>query len=105
MTPNPERSGKKLTRKRLTILLGILGALLAMIIVGVSILRGSVQQPTGLSPQPFPSATPPSPTPTAPVSPLIFGTNMSLFASVTTDQMLDSPATQKALQQIHVRII
>jgi hypothetical protein len=43
--------------------------------------------------------------PTASVSPLIFGTNMSLFASASTDQMLDSPATQRALQQIHVQII
>jgi hypothetical protein len=102
MTPNPQGSGKKFTRKQLTILFAILGAVLAIVIISVSIIRSPRQQSsTGPTPSPTPS---PSPA-TNPVSPLIFGTNMSLFASATTDQMLDSPATQKALQQIHVQMI
>lgn len=102
MTPNPQGSGKKFTRKQLTILLAALGVVLVVVIIGVSIIRSPRQQPpANLTPSPTPSVTPA----TSPVSPLIFGTNMSLFASATTDQMLDSSTTQKALQQIHVQMI
>ncbi len=103
MTPNSEHSRKHFTRKHLALLLGILGSVLIIILVGVGILRGPARQQPGASPSP--SAVTLSPMPTNPVSPLIFGTNMSLFASASTDQRLDSPATQKALQQIHVQII
>jgi hypothetical protein len=106
MTPNPERTGKHLTRKQVTLLLGVLGSVLIIILVGVALLHGPARQQPVASPSPTPLSTVAlSPRPTAPVSPLIFGTNMSLFASASTDQMLDSPATQKALQQIHVQII
>lgn len=106
MTPNPEHSKKQFTKKRLTLLSGILGAALALIIVAVGILWSqSRPQSPGLPLPPSPAAATPSPTPAHSVSPLIFGTNMSLFASAKTDQMLDSPAAQQALQQIHVRII
>ncbi|GHO95362.1 hypothetical protein KSF_054100 [Reticulibacter mediterranei] len=102
MTPNPQGSGKKFTRKQLGFLFTILGAVLAIVSLSASIILRPHQQPlTSLALSPTPS---PSPA-TNPVSPLIFGTNMSLFASATTDQMLDSPATQKALQQIHVQMI
>lgn len=37
------------------------------------------------------------------VSPLLFGTNMSLYDS--NDQLLNSPATQAQLQHLHIRII
>ena len=103
MTPNSEHSRKHFTRKHLVLLLGILGSVLIILLVGVGILRGPARQQSGASPTP--SAVALSPMPTNSVSPLIFGTNMSLFASASTDQMLDSPATQKALQQIHVQII
>jgi hypothetical protein len=39
----------------------------------------------------------------APVSPLLFGTNMGLFDS--NDQVLNSTVTRAALQQMHMRII
>jgi hypothetical protein len=105
MTPNFERSGKQFTRKHLTLLLGVLGTALVIIVLGIGILRGPALQQPGKHPTPHPSTVVLSPIPTTPISPLIFGTNMSLFASASTDQMLDSPATQKALQQIHVQII
>ncbi len=106
MMPDSERTGKKFTRKQVALLLGVLGSVLIIILVGVALLHGPTRQPTAASPSPTPPSTIAlSPRPTAPVSPLIFGTNMSLFASAPTDQILDSPATQKALQQIHVQII
>jgi hypothetical protein len=43
------------------------------------------------------------PTPTGPVSPLVFGTNLGLFD--THDQVLQSARTRSLLQQIHTRII
>jgi hypothetical protein len=102
MTPNPQNSGKNFTRKQLAVLLAILGIVLVIVIISVSILR-SPHQPAPVSTIPSPT---PSPSPASnPVSPLLFGTNMSLLASATTDQMLDSPATQQALQQIHVQMI
>src|SRR5947209_3711517 len=42
-------------------------------------------------------------TPDSPVSPLLFGTNLSLFDG--NDQILTSPATRTLLSQIHTRII
>src|SRR5581483_2099126 len=106
MAPNPEHVGKQFTKKQVALLLSVLGSVLIIILVGVALLHGPSGQPTTVSPSPTPPSTVAlSPRPTSPVSPLIFGTNMSLFASASTDQMLDSPATQKALQQIHVQII
>ncbi|HVB22697.1 MAG TPA: hypothetical protein VNG51_12185 [Ktedonobacteraceae bacterium] len=63
----------------------------------------SLHNPTPNSPDPTPAWTSGTQIHNGTISPLIFGTNMSLYDS--SDQFLNSPQTQAQLQHLHMRII
>jgi hypothetical protein len=90
----------------------LIGAVLMISVVGISWWQNLSRSQVHISTPPVKSApatkTPlgKTPTPAAEaVSPLIFGTNMSLFASTNHDQLLDSPIARENMQKIHIRIV
>ncbi len=94
------KSGRliKLASKKGLLSIGLIIILLSILIWGI-VYSISGGMHSGTTSRTSPTAGPYS----TPVSPLLFGTNMSLFDS--NDQMLTSSTTRTQLQQLHARII
>src|SRR6266478_2942862 len=104
MRPQPD-SSRTFKRRIILALLAITVVLLALVGV-VEVNRSATSKQAKTS---SPSATAPSQnrpasrTPTAQVSPLLFGTNLGLFTG--NDQVITSTTTRDLMQQIHIRIV
>jgi hypothetical protein len=104
MTPNPGPPRRRTRRFPLPMLIAVAG--LAVLIVGMGLwavfssnILNKLQQPTAT----IPAATASAGTPAGSVSPLVFGTNLSLFSS--NDHVLQSTTARSQLQQLHLQII
>src|SRR5205085_11193229 len=103
--------GKRILPKRLRIPALILIIAVVAFLLGIGSWTRLSRAPSLDKPIGSPGTAHPSPVITSgippinngSVSPLIFGTNLSLFDS--NDQILTSATTRKALQQMHFRII
>jgi hypothetical protein len=95
MTPKP---GKP---KRLPFLIGSVAMVALLLGIGISLLK---QNNAGKPPiDAHSNVTTGTHNTNGAVSPLLFGTNLSLFSS--NDQVLNSPGTRAQLQHMHIRII
>ncbi len=98
---------KKKHRKRLLFSLILIVSVLLLVSISTWILlskaHGSSKVSLNNPPNPTPDWTSGIQIPHGTVSPLLFGTNMSLYDS--NDQLLNSPQTQVLLQHLHMRII
>ena len=99
--------GSSRTFKRHIILALLVAALVLLALVGVvedngivTSKRAKISSPSATVPSQNRSA---SRTPTAQVSPLLFGTNLGLFTG--NDQVITSTTTRDLMQQIHIRIV
>jgi hypothetical protein len=95
---------KKKYRKRLLFSLILIACILLLVSISIWMLLSKAHGSSSLSlNDPTPNWTSGIQTPKGAVSPLLFGTNMSLYDS--SDQLLNSPQTQVLLQHLHMRII
>lgn len=104
MRPQP---GSSRTFKRHIMLALLAAALVLLALVGVvedngiaTSKRAKISSPSTAAPS---QNRPASRTPTAQVSPLLFGTNLGLFTG--NDQVITSTSTRDLMQQIHIRIV
>jgi len=98
MMPQP---GSSSTLRRRLMLTAITLVLVLLILVGILVINGATTgKQTTTAPHQNNLA---SSTPTAPASPLLFGTNLGLFNG--NDQVVTSAATRALMQQMHIRIV
>ena len=98
MRPQP---GSSSTLQRRLIFTAISLALVLLVVIGILVINGAT---TGKQTAPASNQhTLASSTPTIPVSPLLFGTNLGLFNG--NDQVVTSAATRALMQQMHIRIV
>jgi hypothetical protein len=91
-------------RKRLLFSLILIASALLLVSISIWMLLSKAHGSGSISlNNPTPDWTSGIQIPNGAVSPLLFGTNMSLYDS--SDQLLNSPPTQVLLQQLHMRII
>lgn len=104
MRPQP---GSSRTLRRRIILAAISFTLVLLVVVGIIV--ASMATASKQAKVASPATTTPtqnrlaSSTPTAPASPLLFGTNLGLFTA--NDQVITSAATRALMQQMHIRIV
>ena len=107
MTP-PAEKPKQPERLRLPLLIVCIGMIFLLAGVGIQVSQNGASGTSPLTmhtPVPLSDPTTSSTVQVNPgsVSPLLFGTNMSLYDS--NDQVINSVSTQNQLQQLHLRII
>ena len=100
-----QQTGQKMNhRKRLLFSLILIASALLLLSISIWTLLSKAHSSSSVSlNNPTPNWTSGIQTPNGAVSPLLFGTNMSLYDS--SDQLLNSPQTQVLLQHLHMRII
>ena len=102
----PQSDSSRTLQRRLLLTVFSL-VLVLLVVVGIIVVNWTTagKQTRGA----LPTATAPtqntlaSSTPTAPASPLLFGTNLGLFNG--NDQVVTSAATRALMQQMHIRIV
>lgn len=102
----PQSGSSRIFQRRIVITVLSL-ALVLLVVVGIVVVKESTanKQAKVAPPATTTSAqnTSSSSTPTAPASPLLFGTNLGLFTA--NDQVITSPTTRALMQQMHIRIV
>src|SRR5215469_5889850 len=106
-----QQPGSSRTFRRRIMLALLAAAVVLLTLVGVVKINGIVtSKPAKISSpsatassQNTPASRTPTRTPTAQVSPLLFGTNLGLFTG--NDQVVTSSTTRDLMQQIHIRIV